>query len=202
MPPKFVRAFIGIIIVLVILTSLFVFHEPTRTYLDPSTGNVYDDESVHKTVDNKPPIRDFGGGVIMPKLGNETAKRALGQAAWKLMHTMTLRYPENPTSDEREALKAYFHLQARLYPCGECAAEFQQLLVKLPPQLRKTSSRRSAALWLCHVHNEVNKRLEKPIFDCAHLDSTYDCGCGDEPILDSRESDTGLDGVLPIKGGR
>jgi len=199
MPPKFVRAFIGIIIVLVILTSLFVFHEPTRTYLDPLTGNIFDDESIHRNAEAGPHFRDFGGGVIMPKLGNETAKRALGQAAWKLMHTMTLRYPENPTPDEREALRAYFHLQARLYPCGECAAEFQQLLIKLPPQ---TSSRRSAALWLCHVHNEVNKRLAKPIFDCAHLDSTYDCGCGDDPILDSRESDSGLEDVPMVKGGR
>ena len=35
---------------------------------------------------------------------------------------------------------------------------------------------------LCAVHNEVNKRLGKPEFDCAHLDETYDCGCGDEPV--------------------
>ena len=56
----------------------------------------------------------------------------------------------------------------------------------LIPQLMfmhtQTSSRRSAALWLCHVHNQVNARLKKPEFDCAHLDEEYDCGCGDEPI--------------------
>ena len=46
----------------------------------------------------------------------------------------------------------------------------------------QTSSRRSAALWLCHVHNQVNARLKKPEFDCAHLDDEYDCGCGDTPI--------------------
>ncbi|CDO72588.1 hypothetical protein BN946_scf184985.g7 [Trametes cinnabarina] len=92
---------------------------------------------------------------------------------------MTLRFPEDPTQDERDALNNYFHLLSRLYPCGECAAEFQQLLKKFPPQ---TSSRRSAALWLCFVHNQVNERLGKPEFDCAHLDETYDCGCGDEPI--------------------
>ena len=106
---------------------------------------------------------------------------------------MTLRYPEvrsppsyarvltsctipkGPTSSEKEALNSYFHLLSRLYPCGECAAEFQMLLKRFPPQ---TSSRRSAALWypaffgfqfensprthrLCTVHNEVNKRLKK-----------------------------------------
>lgn len=37
-------------------------------------------------------------------------------------------------------------------------------------------------LRLCGLHNEVNKRLEKPDFDCAHLSDEYDCGCGDEPV--------------------
>ena len=32
---------------------------------------------------------------------------------------------------------------------------------------------------LCSVHNEVNVRVGKPNFDCAKLDETYDCGCGD-----------------------
>ncbi len=35
---------------------------------------------------------------------------------------------------------------------------------------------------LCSVHNKVNERLKKEQFDCAHLDDTYDCGCGEEPI--------------------
>ena len=36
------------------------------------------------------------------------------------------------------------------------------------------------SLRLCFVHNQVNERLKKPIFDCAHLDEEYDCGCGDD----------------------
>ena len=101
---------------------------------------------------------------------------------------------------------------------GECAAEFQLLLKKHPPQVRvytinlqlifvilisdclKTSSRMAAALWLCHIHNLVNDRLGKPIFDCANLDETYDCGCGDSPIVRSEiKEDTEIE---PIPGGR
>ncbi|WWC93033.1 uncharacterized protein L201_007997 [Kwoniella dendrophila CBS 6074] len=121
--------------------------------------------------------KTINGGVIMPKLGNETAKAELGRSAWKVLHLMTLRYPDEPTEDDRQALKSYFHLFSRLYPCGECATEFQQLLKQYPPQ---TSSRKSASLWLCHVHNLVNERLGKPEFDCLTLDETYDCGCGDD----------------------
>ncbi|WVO13708.1 hypothetical protein L204_101329 [Cryptococcus depauperatus] len=116
------------------------------------------------------------GGAIMSKLENATAKAELGRSAWKVLHLMTLRYPDEPTEDDRRTLKSFFHLFSRLYPCGECAQEFQKLLKTYPPQ---TSSRKSASLWLCYVHNLVNARLGKPEFDCLTLDSAYDCGCGD-----------------------
>jgi FAD-linked sulfhydryl oxidase len=60
----------------------------------------------------------------------------------------------------------------------------------------------------------VNARLGKPEFDCANLDATYDCGCGDEPVYGSSatpsdpmdlEFDISKDrvtGVGMIKGGR
>lgn len=51
---------------------------------------------------------------------------------------------------------------------------------------------------LCHVHNQVNERLHHPIFDCAHLDDEYDCGCGDDPAVatatDSPQTSAGNNG--------
>lgn len=93
------------------------------------------------------------------------------------MHTMMARFPDEPTADDSLALRSYITLFARLYPCGECAAHFQQLLKKFPPQ---TSSRTAAAGWACHVHNQVNERLGKDIFDCSKIGDFYDCGCGDD----------------------
>ena len=67
---------------------------------------------------------------------------------------------------------------------------------------------------LCFLHNQVNERLGKPEFDCANLDATYDCGCGDEPIhgtstpssdpmdLEFDYSKDRVTGVDMIKGGR
>ncbi|TFK50778.1 hypothetical protein OE88DRAFT_1659842 [Heliocybe sulcata] len=225
---RFTKAFLAIILALFLVTSVAFIRPPSRAYVDSLTGELFGEGGVEKefrlnhdleTNNHQPPPVQVDqdvvqGGVIMSKLGNETAKAALGRATWKLLHTMTLRYPEDPTPDEKEALKSYFHLLSRLYPCGECAAEFQLLLKKYPPQ---ASSRRAAASWLCHVHNQVNLRLNKPEFDCAHLDETYDCGCGDEPVsLPSTlsppdpmdlEEDVGrgkdrLTGAGLIKGGR
>jgi hypothetical protein len=50
----------------------------------------------------------------------------------------------------------------------------------------------------------VNERLEKPEFDCAHLDDTYDCGCGDTPIgkgKDGQKDRDELTGAQVVKGG-
>lgn len=76
---------------------------------------------------------------------------------------MTLRFPEvlfyafvnskvcrtdiqKPTPNERDAINSYFHLTSRLYPCGECATEFQALLKKFPPQVCPTSHSRETNL--------------------------------------------------------
>ncbi|KIX00144.1 uncharacterized protein Z518_10281 [Rhinocladiella mackenziei CBS 650.93] len=117
------------------------------------------------------------GEHVMGKLGNETLKAELGRAAWKVLHTTMARFPDKPTQDESDALKNYLYLFARLYPCGECAEHFQTILKKYPPQ---TSSRSSAAAWACFVHNLVNERKGKPIFDCSNIGDFYDCGCGDD----------------------
>lgn len=101
----------------------------------------------------------------------------LGRATWKFMHTMVARFPEEPSPEERKTLETFVYLFSRLYPCGDCARHFRGLLAKYPPQ---TSSRNAAAGWLCFVHNQVNERLKKPIFDCNNIGDFYDCGCGEE----------------------
>ncbi|EEP79693.1 FAD-linked sulfhydryl oxidase ERV2 [Uncinocarpus reesii 1704] len=130
------------------------------------------------------------GNIVMPKLGNATAKAELGRASWRLLHTMMARFPEKPSKEEQDALRSYIFLFARLYPwegradtgasfliSGECAEHFQQHLKKFPPQV---STRNAAAGWACHIHNEVNKMLKKEIFDCTKLGDFYDCGCSDK----------------------
>lgn len=133
-------------------------------------------------------------GVIMPKMGNATAKAALGKSTWHFLHTMTLRFPDKPTPQESDTLRSFFTNFAQLYPCGECARHFQQLVKELPPQV---GSRKSASLWLCAVHNEVNKSLGKEEFPCDKLDESYDCGCGDDPTSASTAAATATSTVPP-----
>ncbi|KAF2842912.1 hypothetical protein M501DRAFT_1021371 [Patellaria atrata CBS 101060] len=128
--------------------------------------------------DNPYAIFTSTGQAIAPKLGNETIKAELGRAAWRLFHTTFARFPDKPTAEESSALQSYIYLFQRLYPCGECANHFRQILDQFPPQV---SSRSAAAAWGCHVHNEVNKSLKKPLFDCSNIGDFYDCGCAEDP---------------------
>ncbi|KAI9601510.1 hypothetical protein H4Q26_001332 [Puccinia striiformis f. sp. tritici PST-130] len=100
-----------------------------------------------------------------------------------------------PTADEREALKAFIYLFSRLYPCGDCARHFQELLKQYPPQ---TSSRNVASLHLCSLHNLVNERLGKPEYNCTSLLENYDCGCGHDEKLDPKQSSTSFLNTVPL----
>jgi hypothetical protein len=114
--------------------------------------------------------------VVMSELGNATIRAELGRASWRLLHTMAARYPKRPTLDEQNALRSFIYLFARLYPCGQCARHFQIFLRENPPQV---GSRDEVTQWACHVHNLVNKRLNKPIFDCSRVQEEWKCGCED-----------------------
>ena len=46
----------------------------------------------------------------------------------------------------------------------DCAAHFKEELKETPPVV---DSRENFAVWMCGMHNNVNKILGKPIFDCS-----------------------------------
>ncbi|PNS20511.1 hypothetical protein CAC42_5961 [Sphaceloma murrayae] len=182
-------AVIGLLAVFLVLLVLTTF---TAT---PPVHNVPEMRATGSKTANDVKLQgaDLQGHTIMPKLGNETAKAELGRAAWKLFHTTMARFPDKPTSEESAALKAYIHLFQRLYPCGECAQHFRKIIDKFPPQV---ATRSTAAAWACHVHNEVNKSLDKEMFDCSNIGDFYDCGCAED------EKDEKTEKVMKAKTGK
>lgn len=98
------------------------------------------------------------------------------------------KFPLTPTASESESLKAYIYLFARLYPCGDCARHFQDIIARYPPQV---GGRKSASMWACFVHNEVNRSLGKEMFDCGRIGEFYDCGCGGEEGEEKKEVGSG-----------
>uniref|UniRef100_A0A6M2DY53 Sulfhydryl oxidase n=1 Tax=Xenopsylla cheopis TaxID=163159 RepID=A0A6M2DY53_XENCH len=104
----------------------------------------------------------------------------LGRKTWGLLHTMAAYYPDNPTENQQTYMKTFLNTLSLLYPCDDCAKDFQEELKKNPPVV---SNQHDLAQWMCHLHNTVNFKLNKPKFDCSRVnerwrDGWLDGSCG------------------------
>lgn len=100
-------------------------------------------------------------------------KNTLGRNTWSLLHTMAAMYPKQPTQEDKKNMGEFIQLMSVLYPCKHCAHDFQQDIEQSPPKL---DNRQSISLWFCDMHNKVNKKLHKPIFDCSKVDERWRTG--------------------------
>ncbi|CAI2383298.1 unnamed protein product [Moneuplotes crassus] len=89
----------------------------------------------------------------------------LGRHTWPLLHSLTLRYPNKPTEDDKVRFNRFIHSFSWCYPCSHCATDFRKEIAETPPNLE---SRKALSLWLCDQHNRVNKKLGKPEFPCTY----------------------------------
>lgn len=107
-------------------------------------------------------------------------KESLGRNTWSLLHTMAAQYPMLPTKEDKSNMKEFINLMSILYPCSYCAKEFREDMKELPPKL---DSRKALSLWFCQIHNKVNKKLNKPQFDCSKVDERWRTGPKDGSCL-------------------
>lgn len=90
----------------------------------------------------------------------------LGKATWTFLHTMAAYYPERPDEKQKTEMKSFISNFSKFYPCNYCAEHLREEMGKNPPVVE---SRETLSEWFCNVHNEVNERLGKPIFDCKKV---------------------------------
>ncbi|GAO15828.1 hypothetical protein UVI_02021080 [Ustilaginoidea virens] len=100
----------------------------------------------------------------------------LGRASWTLLHSVAASYPDAPSRAQQTDLAGFVKLFAKLYPCGACAEDFQTYLGKRVPRVQ---SRDEFGTWLCEAHNEVNRKLGKPDFDCSRWQERWRTGWRD-----------------------
>ena len=90
----------------------------------------------------------------------------LGRASWSLLHTMAAYYPNEPNIEEQQSMNQFIRSFSKLFPCPECRTDFQEEIVKSPPDL---SSCLALSTWMCKQHNIVNRKLGKSEFDCQRV---------------------------------
>ncbi|CAI2189928.1 6602_t:CDS:1 [Funneliformis geosporum] len=97
----------------------------------------------------------------------------LGRATWTFLHTMAAYYPEVPSSEQQINMRNLLSGFSQFYPCWYCAEHLREEMKKVPP---KVESRWALGIWLCDMHNIVNERLGKPIFDCNKINERWKDG--------------------------
>ncbi|GAV01162.1 hypothetical protein RvY_11914 [Ramazzottius varieornatus] len=103
-------------------------------------------------------------------------KDELGRNTWSFLHTMAATYPEKPSVEQQSDMRSFVHLFSKFYPCVHCAKDLQE---ELKTNVPDTSSQSSFAQWMCRMHNTVNKKLGKPLFDCRKVDERWKTGWKD-----------------------
>ncbi|KAF4468959.1 augmenter of liver regeneration [Fusarium albosuccineum] len=100
----------------------------------------------------------------------------LGRSTWTLLHSIAAQYPEQPSRGQQSDLLSFVGLFSKLYPCWVCAEDFQGYLKRDAP---KVGSRDEFGKWLCGAHNDVNRKLGKPEFDCSKWEERWRTGWKD-----------------------
>ena len=91
-------------------------------------------------------------------------KEVLGKSSWTFLHATAAQYPVFPTDRDKFVMKSLLDSIGYFYPCEMCRVHFRDYMLTTPPDL---TSRTSVATWLCEIHNNVNRRIGKPVFDCT-----------------------------------
>ena len=111
----------------------------------------------------------------------------MSKLRWNLTYTYSQDCTPGISLHSTTPCRGHAKLIETVPSSGECAGHFRQILVRFPPQV---TTRSNAATWACHVHNQVNKSLQKPDFDCSKIGDFYDCGCA--------EDDAGTSGAAKV----
>ena len=107
-------------------------------------------------------------------------KDELGRVSWSLLHSIAAYYPENPSEIQQCEMKTFINIFSRIYPCTVCAQDLREDIKHDPVD---ASSRHALSQWMCNLHNKVNNKLGKPLFDCTRVDERWldgwkDSSCG------------------------
>ncbi|KHO01094.1 augmenter of liver regeneration [Metarhizium album ARSEF 1941] len=101
---------------------------------------------------------------------------ALGRGTWTLLHSIAASYPDSPSTSQQSDLLRFVKLFSKLYPCWVCAEDFRTYIGREVPRV---GSRDDFGKWLCGAHNDVNRKLGKPEFDCSRWQERWRTGWKD-----------------------
>ena len=92
-----------------------------------------------------------------------------GPHAWMFLHSVTLEYPENPTSEDKQNMILFINSLGNVLPCHKCRNNFKIHLEKYPLNENVLLTKKNLVKWLIDIHNCVNgiKKCKELSYDEA-----------------------------------
>lgn len=97
-----------------------------------------------------------------------------GPHAWFLLHSISLEYPDNPTSEDKQNMITFINSLGKVLPCEKCRTNFKSHLEEHPLNV---NSKVDLVKWVIDIHNTVNRinnKRELSYEECVeHFEETY-----------------------------
>lgn len=73
-------------------------------------------------------------GIPPEYMGCPLDRNELGRSSWDLLHSIAANYPEHPTEQQMNQMRALIEAISIFYPCIHCAVDFQKSIKQSPPR--------------------------------------------------------------------
>lgn len=98
-----------------------------------------------------------------------------GPKAWGFLHACTFTYPDLPTLEDRKQMYNLLASLPHTLPCSVCRKHFKEFIDTSAntPQSFVFDNRTQLSKWLVDVHNDVNRRNNKPLMSFEAVQEMY-----------------------------
>jgi hypothetical protein len=104
-----------------------------------------------------------------------------GPILWRILHGLAAKYGRlmyvSFIKEENLTWQKLIEQTQYILPCKDCRLHYKNYLTKNNPSILKTLTHEQQALWVQHfffnLHNEINIKNNKPLFDFSSLHTTY-----------------------------
>lgn len=90
--------------------------------------------------------------------------RVWGPHLWKYMHCSAANYPDRPTKEQIDQMITWLKTLTVTIPCKKCKEHYSQYIDRHQHTLREICASKDKLFnFIVDIHNQVNKRNNKPI---------------------------------------
>lgn len=99
-----------------------------------------------------------------------------GTPGWTFLHCVSFTYSKTPTPQERRDMFAFLRSVGNVLPCKKCRSHYNSYV---HTRLQSTTSpalqsRESLSRFVVDLHNDVNRRLQRPVIDYETVRRMYE----------------------------